>query len=503
MFGQKISQYVPSMQVIMQLLAAILIGLAIGYGSLEFTPTVVFGLLVVFLLLFIVLKRPEIALVGILILTSSILFEDQMPRISFGISIHLSDILLFGMLGLTVIRYLVERKFAPFRTPLDVPLLIFIGVTIVSTLIAIFQLSVEPELARRSIRVFSYYLTFFIVTQLVRETHQLKLLLTCILLIAVVVSLAMVAQFILGSSIQILPGRVEALVTQDTTFDDITRILPPGWSTIMVSFMVIVCLLAEDKPQLRVAYYLFLLLIFGLALVLTFLRSYWGAITGVIVLWIVMLKGDERSRFFSGVLSLIFIGTIILLLVFVDPESRAARLVYASMDRFATLGEVDTFQGADSSLNWRIIENQYAYVAISEHPLIGLGMGTPYRPLDYRLDYRNADGTITSGSSFIHNGHLRILIQSGILGYFCFVWLSGLFMYRGFKFWRIIYHDQMRAVVMGNLLVYLAILISAVANSTFMQWRWTPLLGMMFGINEVIYRFYLPAFESLATENAN
>lgn len=503
MFGQNTSQNIPPVQVILQVLVAVLIGLAIGYGSLEYTPVVVFALLVGFLLLFIVLKRPEIALLGILVLTSSILFEDQMPRISFGISLHLSDILLIGMLGLTVIRYLVEKSLTPVRTPLDVPLLIFIGLTILSTLIAIFQLAVEAELARRSIRVILYYLTFFIVTQLVREPHQLKLLLFCILTIAGVVAIAMVAQFIVGNSIQILPGRVEALVTQDTTFDDITRILPPGWSTVMVSFMVIVCLLAVEKSPLRLAFYQFLLLMFGLALVLTFLRSYWGAITGVIALWTGMLKGYERKRFFTSVLTLMFVGAIILLLVFVDPESRSARLVNASIDRFATLGEVDTFQGADVSLNWRIIENQYAYVAIAEHPLMGLGMGTPYRPLDFRLDYRNADGTVTNGSSFIHNGHLRILIQSGILGYLSFLWLSWLFLYRGYKFWCTISHDQIKSVVMGNVLVYLAILIAAVANSTFMQWRWTPLLGMMFGVNEVIYRFYPSAYNPLAADNAN
>lgn len=56
---------------------------------------------------------------------------------------------------------------------------------------------------------------------------------------------------------------------------------------------------------------------------------------------------------------------------------------------------------------------------------------------------------------------------------------------------------------MGNVLVYLAILIAAVANSTFMQWRWTPLLGMMFGVNEVIYRFYPSAYNPLAADNAN
>lgn len=247
MFERRIPRYIPSMQAVLQILAAVIAGLAIGYGSLEYTPVAVIGILTGFLLFFIVLKRPETVLIGILILTSSILFEDQMPRISFGVSLHLSDIFLFGMLGLTAIRYLMEKDFTPVRTPLDVPLLIFIGVTIVSTLMAVYQSSVEAEMARRSIRVFSYYLTFFIVTQLVRDRSQLKLLLICILSLAIVVAIAMVAQFMLGSSVQILPGRVEALVTQDATFDDITRILPPGWSTVMISFMAVVCLLAEEN----------------------------------------------------------------------------------------------------------------------------------------------------------------------------------------------------------------------------------------------------------------
>ncbi len=40
--------------------------------------------------------------------------------------------------------------------------------------------------------------------------------------------------------------------------------------------------------------------------------------------------------------------------------------------------------------------------------------------------------------------------------------------------------------MLGFTLVYLAVLIAAVANSTFMQWRWTPVIGIIMGINEVI-----------------
>jgi hypothetical protein len=46
----------------------------------------------------------------------------------------------------------------------------------------------------------------------------------------------------------------------------------------------------------------------------------------------------------------------------------------------------------------------------------------------------------------------------------------------------------MRGVMLGFTSVYLAAMIAAVANSTFTQWRWTPVIGIIMGINEVILR---------------
>ena len=130
-----------------------------------------------------------------------------------------------------------------------------------------------------------------------------------------------------------------------------------------------------------------------------------------------------------------------------------------------------------------MIENGYAISTIAANPWIGLGMGFTYRPWDRRLDIL---GNPFDFRKFIHNGHLWILLQSGLLGYLAFMWLSLTFLMRGFKYWRSIADHRMRAVVLGFSLVYLAVLIAAVVNSTFMQWRWTPVIGIMMGINAVI-----------------
>jgi O-antigen ligase len=467
-----------------QIIVGCAVGLIIGVSIKWIPPLLILGFLAAALLIFAMLKRPEIALVGILVATSSIVFEDQLPLFSAGgMSLHLTDFVLIGMLGIIIVRWLVEPGFKIVRTSLDWPLIIFIGVTLLSTFIALSHSSVDPVEARRWIRVLSYYLTFFIVTNLVRDRRQLNFLLNGLFILATIVAAAMVAQFLLGDTIQLLPGRVEALNTQGTVFEDITRILPPGWSIVLVSFVTLLCILVLEKPKPFGWLKFFPLGILGLALLVTFLRSYWAVLILVIILLGYLLRGVEREKLIKWGLLVISLAIIILLFIFSNPGSRAAKLVDASLTRLSTLGDSGTFQGQDSSLNWRMLENEYALTSIVAHPLIGSGMGFTYRPWDSRLD---VPGNSFDFRKFIHNGYFWILLQSGMLGLLSFMWLSFSFLLRGFKYWRKISTPRLRGVVLGFTLVYLAVIIAAVVNSTFMQWRWTPVIGILMGLNEVI-----------------
>jgi len=471
-----------------QIILGCSIGFFVGASFRLISPLLLFGILIAVVFFYASIKRSELALLGILIATSSIVFEEKLPLLSNGgISLHIPDLLLLSQLALIVFRWLMDPEFKIVHTPLDRPLLIFYGMTLLATLIAIFQSSADAEEARRMIRVMSYYLTFFIVTNLVRERRQLNLLLNGLFILATIVAAAMVAQFLLGDTIHLLPGRVESLSTQQDIFNDITRILPPGWSIVLVSFVAIFCILVLEKfkPQGWLKFLQFGLL--GIALLFTFLRSYWAALIIVFFLLGYFLRGYGRRRLIRWGLVVIFSAAMILLAAFSDPDSRAARLVGASIDRLSTLVRNETFQGQDSSLSWRMIENRYAFSTIASHPLIGLGMGARYRPWDSRLD----PGATSSAYDFrkhIHNGHLWILLDTGLFGYLALIWLSVAFLLRGFRYWRSIANDRMRGVVLGFTLVYLAVLIAAVANSTFVQLRWTPVIGIIMGINEVILR---------------
>lgn len=434
---------------------------------------------------------PEIALLGILIITSSIGFKDRLPVLSVGIHLEIPDILLLGLLGWIAVRWLFVPGFRIARTPLDRPLLVFYGVTLFSTLVAIVQSSVDLDQAIAAIRIFSYYLTFFVVTNLVRERRQLNFLVNGIFLLATVVAVAMVGQYVLGDSVRLVGSQVGAMEEMPSrTFGDVVRITPPGYSIVMVSFVAILCTLvgAKLKPMGLVRFLQCGLM--GMALLLTFFRSYWAALIAVIFLVMFLVRGADTRRLIGWGVVVMLPAVLLLLVVFNAPDLPVSRLLDASWDRLSTVADIGT-KGGDPSYNYRKLENGYAWSAIASSPIIGLGLGAAYRPLDPRIDLRDAEG-LHDRTNQIHNSHLGVLLQSGVLGYLSLMWLSLAFLLRGLRNWRHVPNDRLRGVVLGFTLVYLAVLIAAGANSVFMQWFWVPVLGIIMGINEGILRQVRP-----------
>jgi hypothetical protein len=465
------------------------VGLLIGTFSVWFSP--VWALIALLGAVFIIasLKRPEIALLGILTATASIIFEEKLPLIPIGIgSLHMPDLILLASFGLILFRWLVEKDFKIIRTQLDLPLLAFLFIALLSTFIAVFQSSVEIEEARRAIRIVTYYLTFFIVTNLVREDHQLHFLIRGLFILAMIVAIAMIAQFLLGESFYILPGRVETLQTGDIGYTGITRILPPGQSTVLVAFITAtVTLVLERRRQFIVSSFLQWCLL-GLAIILTFTRSFWVQVVFAILILTYLVRGKGRQRLIGiGLVALVLVATI-LLVDFNGAGSKVAQFIDAFVERFATLISVDTIQ--EDSLQWRNVENEYALSQIASHPFPGLGLGAKYRPFDARLDTRERM-KVWDARTYIHNAHLWIMMKTSLLGYFCFMWLSIAFLIRSFRYWRLVLDPRMSMCVLGFALTYLGVLIGAVVRPMFFQWYWTPLIGLMMGFNETVIRKFV------------
>ena len=425
---------------------------------------------------------PDLALLGILAVTATIGFENRLPSLSVGITLEAPDVLLLGLLGWIAAQWLFVPGFRLVRTPLDLPMMVFCTMTLFSTLIAIVQGSVDISLAIQGIRVFSYYLTFFVVTNLVKEARQLSFLLNGIFLLATFVAVAMVAQYILGDGVGLIQVPSDAL----NGAGSVRRILPPGHSILVVSFVTCLCILVVQRfKPIGLLRYLQCGL-FGIAILITFLRSVWAALILALFVAAYLLRGVDKVRLIGWALSAMFPAVLVLLVVFAAPDSPISKLVDESLKKLSTVTP-EALAGGDPNYNYRKLENEYAFAAIRSHPVIGLGLGAVYRPLDPRLDEWDAS-SFSERRTFIHNSHLRLWLQSGLLGYLSFLWLSVVFLLRGWSNWRKIPNDRMRAVVLGFTLVYVVVLIAAGANSIFMMWSWVPVLGIIMGVNEVIFR---------------
>lgn len=469
-----------------QIATICVVGLILGAVALFLPPLWVVGIMAGGVFAFAMIKRPEIGLLGILVATSSIVFEDSLPLLPLGPvgSLHISDLILLALLGLIVFRWLTEQDFKLAHTPLDLPLLAFYVLTLLATSKAVLQSSVELYMARRAIRVMTYYLTFFIVTNLVREKRQLFLLMKGISIIALISAGVMVTQFVLGESVAILPGRVETLRTAGETFGRVTRIVPPARSLILLSFITITVLLVLVQKESAKTLYFFQWILLGFALITTFLRSYWAVCGFSLFLLLFFLKGQDRQRMVRFSLLVVFLLIIIVLVSFYNPDSRSARLTAATLDRMSTLFVGETIE--ESSLQGRFVENRYALSRIISNPWLGIGYGARYRPWNVRIDGSVRASSGFDSRTFLHNGHLWVMMASGLLGYVALIWISLIFMIRGLEYWRYASSVQLKGIVLGFSLSYVAVFIMAIVNSSFVQWRWTPVLGIMMGVNEVI-----------------
>lgn len=463
-----------------QLLVAGLIGVALGLAVLWAPLSWVLGLTALGALAMAALVRADVVLMAVVIATSTIVPEGLLPSVDTPMGTFFApDVILLALFAALAVRWLLQADHTMVRTPLDVPLLAFYGVALLGIAAAVARSDVALIAGLREARVVTYYLTFFAVTQLVRRDAHRRALLGGLMFAATVVAAAMLAQYAVGPSVALLPGRVETLFTEGAQHTGVTRILPPGQSLILVGLVLQSVALAQRRLSLGglVGYARWGVL--ALAVLLTFNRSYWVAAAVSLLLLVALLASEERHRLVVWGLVTLAVVVVLVLALAGQPGSRGERLMAASLDRIGSLGRAETFWMPGSSFGWRGVEYEHALPQIATRPILGLGLGSEYRPWDARLDSDTFDGRY-----YLHNAHLWIVLKTGWLGYACLLWFSFLFLSRALRLWRGVDDPTGRSTVLGVGALYAGILVAALVNPILMQWAWTPVLGILMGCSE-------------------
>jgi hypothetical protein len=492
-------------------------------------PKIIFTILGAIILFPFFLQKPFYLIFAVVILTASIISSETLPIIPFaGMgSIHTTDLCLAMLFFYIIGRKLYYRKFYQsdypiVRTPMDIPLLLFFASFVIALINGIVLQGGEFNEAFRSFRYVSYYLLFFAITNLVKDKKDLSLLIRGIFFIALTTALVSIAQQILGASFPLIFGRVEILKTKGFgEYADVVRAIPPGLLLIYFSLITLICIAVSPGDQGNKLLRIVQIVVLGLGIIFAFYRNMWFTFLFAILLFFSVAPLHQRARIIAFGLSGVVAVIILFLYSAVIPSSKIAKIVYASQDRILSVYKVKSVTGAGSdTLRGRARENEDALEKIVENPVMGIGLGTSYRPAiwlfsELKNKVRRKEEKLKVGEgvkegetktvtvtreerqlvpqSFftgmnIHNSLLNIPLRFGILGSISFLWISVTFLARGFRNWKKIKDPFCRAVCIGYTVSYAGTLLTSTMDPFLTSWRGVIGIALMWGTNEAIYR---------------
>ncbi|KAA3647822.1 MAG: hypothetical protein DWQ07_02225 [Chloroflexi bacterium] len=492
-----------------QIALAVAVGLTIGLLTVAVSPFITLALVFGLLAGVVALRRPEIVIFGILILTATILDEFFFPYVEAGpVRLFVSDVMLYALLAMLMLRLFLDSKYKPVSTRMDFPLLLFYGIGALSTAVAIlfapdaYKLANfgtlfddPPEMIRLAlpeVRIFTYYLMFFIVTQMIRTKKQFNTLLIGLMVMAVITGIFMVIQSVVGIDAPFLAGRVETLSTGGQSFANITRVLPPGQSLMLLGFIISSSILVLQRFRFWNVFIILQWAVMAAGVIFTFNRTFWVASALAFLLLILVVRWQERSRIVGWGYLLTFGLVVLAVFAFSSPDSQVAAITDAVIDRLSTITSIENISN-DQSFRWRDVEYEGAFESIASRPFLGIGIGAEYRDWNSLLD----NPPFYDGRTYIHNGHMWLLMKTGVIGYLAFLLLGGTYVFRAFRKWQSIENELWKAVVIGGALTFIGLIPAAIANPVYMQPFWTPVFGIMFAANEFIYTHSEPSEDSI------
>jgi O-antigen ligase len=459
-------------------------GLVLGTAAAVLSPIYALAIVPAILAAYLIARRPEWGILLLMAITGGLVNYDQLPYFSLGpISFHITDVLLIYLLVLAAVRILIWRSYPYVSTRLDVPLLLFYSMAVMSLITAIVQFQLPPNTAIREFRVVTYWLGFFAVTQLIRSQQQLNTLFKGLVVLAVIMTLMVTVQMIVPS-LPLVRVSSETLVTAGREFSGVSRVWISGERLIYAMLIVAVCLaLLTSSNRQRRLYGLVAAILF-VWLFLSYQRNYWFTTALALFMLVLLIRWRERWSAFRWVL----LTAIALVLVLAIPDNPLTPWGEAALDRVFSV-QASTLEH-DTSALLRQTELEYAVQKVAEYPLFGVGIGNDYRPWIRRFDF--FPGAVTSRGLvwYCHNAYMWIWVKMGTPALLFFLWLCFRFVYRGLRLWRRIPDTRWRAVALGFTLAFVGQMISNLVAPNFIQSWVLIIFPIMMAMNELLYKWY-------------
>lgn len=434
----------------------------------------------------IALNRPEFIILLVLVMSSTVIDPSIVPTISIGFKFTAVELSLGLLLGIILVKYIVSPyKSTLVRTPLDLPILLFVGASTISFFYAVYSRGVDRGWLVPQWRIIFCYLVFFAVTNFIRTRRQFVMFTGVLLALGATTATLVVLQAVAGPSLRILPNVSLGVANVfDQEYADVSRVIVPG--TPLIFMLLIPILILYSFPTLRrgIKGLIFpaVIILLLAAIAISFSRTWWMGI-GVAMLGLFLFVSARQWGFLLGRIGIPVVVLLLAIPLVGSFVPQAGNVVQVLGLRAGSLfaGE-QTIQ--DSSTQWRIREIDSAFVKIQEHPILGVGPGG-----ELRDPWWNTDDL----TRFMHNSYLFILADLGVLGFLPFLWFSAAFLFRGFHYGRKLEDPTLKGWVLGLTLSYVALAVASISGPEFMAWHTVPVIGVILGLNEVAIRLGQPA----------
>ncbi|MCY4351885.1 MAG: O-antigen ligase family protein [Gemmatimonadetes bacterium] len=347
--------------------------------------------------------------------------------------------LLVVVMGIAWLNYLLEGQWNWRRhTFLDRPMCVLLGLVIFSCLLGlIYGQSISQML--RDVRYPLYYTLFFVVTWFF-DVRRFSTFLHLFLLIAAIVGIEYLFEFLLQVDTDIAGGFVRVARLEGI-------VLPMGM------FIIAAILLFEARAYRR-AWAWGAILPIGLALVLTMGRGMWislfvglgslGALTA--------LDKQAPPRRLSRLFVVVLIPLLLLAMGYIFQQQTRAAVSDIALDRVTRSVE---------AVGGRLISYGNALEKIRQRPLLGGGHGETVTSL---VTFPPPPQILTVGA--VDNVYLTIGLRMGLVGVAAFLWVFGFALWRAYLLFQQSSDARVRLFCAAFIAIYAALLVYGMADAT-------------------------------------
>lgn len=299
----------------------------------------------------------------------------------------LPTLVVLGLIILTFIVFVLnaicDTSFKFKRTPLDIPLALFVVVSLISTV-------TSPELVG-SLKVllvyFSFVCGYYMIVNSISSKEQFYSLLTGVLYCGLIVALYGISQYFFGFE----EGRIW---TDNNMFDIKTRVVSTFENpNVLGEFLLLlipigIAYILSRKGTLLKSFDLIVTLCLGLCMIFTYSRGNWLGLIFAVLVFFMFYNG---KFVWFGLLLALFIPLFL-------PET--------IINRFTSIGDV-----SDTSTSYRVLIWMGTFRMLGDYWLTGVGLGNAAFSSIYQ--HYSYNGVPTQHS---HNLYLQIISESGVIG---------------------------------------------------------------------------------------